>query len=1496
MENHDAIQLERQLQRIRNQVSSGVPAQRKAALLLVAIDGTVKEQSATPTEAQPPLAYFGALITLLEQQLGSKDDSEMNDEDDASYADREEMVTAIMHLLAIVFTKISTQILRLKFSTVSQILQQTLSTFGTSSAITRDNLTCFECVFMAMDLSTWTQSSTTAMVGRPAVLKGLTVAVLQLTMDERPKVRKRAQDVVRKVLSFPPTPALVHPFMIVVVNHFCDVLRTAGGDALKAGVAKKGKGVKQVSSEGEGILLDVLVFLKALGSLLGGKVGGGDDKVRKAVGTLCESVLGIGEAAAGNIVLMQWIFQVLTSILTPQIRKTAPPNISLQTADMILSKSLSTLRPHHKDTSLAPLWLGLVEASFSCTALIIEKDMLDETESAEAHKYASTAYAAHIVEFFSKDFGALFGVTGGKRVIVEKAVEAYAAVVQHGILEFMVETAVVRRRDGGVNVWALVLSKILEVLQAALKGIVFKENWGAILIIIESALERVGGTAPNLVDSIVSTLITIRDTPSYSEDYPFKAELDSALESAALAMGLERFTHIAPLNIFDADESQTKRPYLMSLFTRAMARPAIPSKSKFGPSNLTYFTETIFPLYTALQQRSEDLKKKGLAHPAKLFDTLATQAFGLFPAICATGPADLVECFDSLAPELLSLLQSQSEETTNVNADGVPIDTDLRPLIYNGMQSLVDEYTRVSNTLVESLAAMEGEEETARIVQWKEDLEMAGQGLSKLSNSVNKFLSILCTIYTTPPEWILATGDNKGSVLQGIHDRGQSALEGCIKSLMGIADAKAVTGYFFQLVKNVLQIQTAVKEHEVVESMDEEQKAEAIAEVAVMGLKVYSMLDLLCVLIHFLPEVKALMDASEEEVKAGLQVPTDSPLHLFYRLLAGQLRDRDATLQKKTYKALNLVMAVLPASQTPYRDLMPKLIDPEVISRTTSGVKRARMGLIQAVVEAAAMKKMGEDGEDEEDEDAVLLDFIPVVLSEVMMTTKEASEKARSAAYECLIVMGRMMLEVGNRRAEVAAARGDMDQEEGETREINFREYMMMVVAGLAGASATMQSAAIACCGRLVFEFHDDMGEELSKEIISTVLLFMSSNNREIVKAALGFVKVIVVSIPQELLEDELESMITSMLTMAKPLKAHFKSKVKNALERLIRKFSFEAVEGFIPEADAKLIRNIRKIRERQIKKKAEKKANKGQDADDEEEDDPAALALRSKKAMLTKQKAFEEVLHGSDEEEDSGSEEGGDDHYIPEQYRNVVPKKSAASGAKSQIREDEDIVDFLDSQVISQVTAAKGSHRSSANSSMKRKSKPDFTTNDEGRIMINDSDDDASKALKNLTTAEPQEDYYKEALTGEGAYKRLPDGSVKFITKRKRDDDEDLVAKNDRLNAGASNLGGRWGAKFNKKKPTGMDEASKAKMLGSDFRSKRAKGDVKKSGGPDPYAYIPLSGKIVGSKKKSTELSKDFKEVIKASVKGGDARPSGGRQAGQQGPRGVNKSNKKHK
>ena len=70
---------------------------------------------------------------------------------------------------------------------------------------------------------------------------------------------------------------------------------------------------------------------------------------------------------------------------------------------------------------------------------------------------------------------------------------------------------------------------------------------------------------------------------------------------------------------------------------------------------------------------------------------------------------------------------------------------------------------------------------------------------------------------------------------------------------------------------------------------------------------------------------------------------------------------------------------------------------------------------------------------------------------------------------------------------------------------------------------------------------------------------------------------------------------------------------------------------------------------------------------------------------------------------------------------------------------------------------------------------------------------------------------------------------------------------------------GGDDGDDAKKKTPVGY---------GSEYRSKKAKGDMKKKGKPDPYAYIPLDAKSL-NRRKAKKLQGKFKNVVGAARKG---------------------------
>jgi hypothetical protein len=127
-------------------------------------------------------------------------------------------------------------------------------------------------------------------------------------------------------------------------------------------------------------------------------------------------------------------------------------------------------------------------------------------------------------------------------------------------------------------------------------------------------------------------------------------------------------------------------------------------------------------------------------------------------------------------------------------------------------------------------------------------------------------------------------------------------------------------------------------------------------------------------------------------------------------------------------------------------------------------------------------------------------------------------------------------------------------------------------------------------------------------ELLSTLILFLSSANREIVRSAIGFVKVAIVTLSATVLEPTLPSLIPALVNWSHEHSNHFKVKIRHILERLIRKFGIDKVEREVPEDDKKLIQNIRKRQMRSKKKKAKE--------DEEGDADMADAEVRDERFM----------------------------------------------------------------------------------------------------------------------------------------------------------------------------------------------------------------------------------------------------------------------------------------
>ncbi|KAF5016536.1 hypothetical protein F66182_11753, partial [Fusarium sp. NRRL 66182] len=258
------------------------------------------------------------------------------------------------------------------------------------------------------------------------------------------------------------------------------------------------------------------------------------------------------------------------------------------------------------------------------------------------------------------------------------------------------------------------------------------------------------------------------------------------------------------------------------------------------------------------------------------------------------------------------------------------------------------------------------------------------------------------------------------------------------------------------------------------------------------------------------------------------------------------------------------------------------------------------------------------------------LHFIPSILPEVILGCKESNDKARTAAFDLLIHLAKRITD-SERNPEGTVIRNSLvPHMPNDTPDAaaNLEEFFTMVSAGLAGTSPHMVAASVTALSRLFFEYRTELSSETLSNLVETVELFLTSNNREIVRSVLGFAKVAVVCLPEDLLRPRLNSLVPNLMVWSKEHKGRLRTKVKGILDRLVRRFGAPLIEGLVGEADRKLVVNIRKERERKKRKNKE-----GAENDDEDDENNASGGFSNE---------FDRAVYGSDissDDDDSDSE-----------------------------------------------------------------------------------------------------------------------------------------------------------------------------------------------------------------------------------------------------------------
>ncbi|OAA71269.1 ribosomal RNA-processing protein 12 [Cordyceps fumosorosea ARSEF 2679] len=455
-------------------------------------------------------------------------------------------------------------------------------------------------------------------------------------------------------------------------------------------------------------------------------------------------------------------------------------------------------------------------------------------------------------------------------------------------------------------------------------------------------------------------------------------------------------------------------------------------------------------------------------------------------------------------------------------------------------------------------------------------------------------------------------------------------------------------------------------------------------------------------------------------------------------------RDDEPQLQKKAYKLIpRLATSELGQAALQERSSELQQLIVSSSAKVSAPARRDRLAAISALLPYVP---------------DTALHFIPSVLSEVVICCKENNERAREAAYELLVQMGTRMAAAGD--APIDNRLVPHMPDDAPAGVANIEEFFTMVSAGLAGSTPHMISASVTAISRLLYEFRAALGEQTLSDLVQTMDLFLTSNNREIVKSCLGFVKVCVVSLPTELMRPRLATLVPNLIVWSSEHKGHFKAKVKHILERMVRRFGYDDLHKNCPEEARKLIVNIRKSKDRAKRKKDAARAGGGDDSGDEEDDEEAG----GKQQFDTE---YDRAIYSSESE---GDDDNDDDEEAPRQ------KKKTQKGGKTYILEDDDEpLDLLDKKALANISSTKPS-RTRQPQRGKSRAKVDL----DGKLILGKDDDAAAAAADDNAMEIDQPEggsgvgAYVAAIKGKDAARRGRGGKLKFSNRRSRDDAAD--------------------------------------------------------------------------------------------------------------------------
>lgn len=407
--------------------------------------------------------------------------------------------------------------------------------------------------------------------------------------------------------------------------------------------------------------------------------------------------------------------------------------------------------------------------------------------------------------------------------------------------------------------------------------------------------------------------------------------------------------------------------------------------------------------------------------------------------------------------------------------------------------------------------------------------------------------------------------------------------------------------------------------------------------------------------------------------------------------------------------------------------------------------------------------------------------------------------------------------------------------------EDTVRHSMKLFLAGLVGSPALAKNSIIAITS-LTYQFKGIIPKDVLDLLMNNMCIQLLCKSREIVGACLSFFLATLSFLPVPVMSDYFENIFKTLCKIDPDTQRKFRRRMRDILSRLVRKFGSDRLMALVPPGDGILQKRIRNLRKEEARKKKERQAKRkqGGKAEDSEDEDFVRGAIPP---------GLDEILAEIDSD-DGRSDDDDDDKKGGRKGKREDRKKGLK---EAWIKEDEDnIVDLLDPTAGQAVLSKRPKLKARR---PKEGSTGGFEVDENtGRIIITDPDEQKKeKEKKGSSNIEFMEDLdeFLEMKAG------VKEGKIK---QRKRNLSEGSEENEEPPNK----VSGKGPSNVNSKKI-----AQKKRFdYGSDFRMKKAKGDMMKKGKVMPYAYVQFTKDRLNKRKKA-KFQGQFTSLVRGAKKG---------------------------